>query len=287
LQFETEEDDMSVPDSQHSTRSQPQKGLFRRYQLLWKAAALAIVAVIAKAVVHANGLEILTLNALFSGIVAADVFLMGFLLSGVWTDFKEAEKLPGELAASLHAMADEAVGVGRYGDSFAPDLLPNLFALAAGIQAWFLRRENTPTLMMHLENLNESFAVLHSSRFPINLIVRLKQDQTNVRRLLVRISTIRGTSLVSGGYLIAKVTTALLIVGLILAKLEVFYESIFFVTVITLLVTFMILLIQDLDNPFGYDDPCSTADVPLKPIDDVVDRLRALCDTRTRADVIA
>ena len=59
--------------------------------------ALVVVAVVValKAGAYALGWEVLSLNALLSGLVAADVFLMGFLLGGVIADFKESEKLPG------------------------------------------------------------------------------------------------------------------------------------------------------------------------------------------------
>jgi hypothetical protein len=37
------------------------------------------------------------------------VFIIGFLLSGTAADFKEAERLPGELSASLASIADECL----------------------------------------------------------------------------------------------------------------------------------------------------------------------------------
>ena len=44
-------------------------------------------------------------------------------------------------------------------------------------------------------------------------------------------------------------TTVLLLTGLILSKIEPFYESLFFVGVITFLLRFLGLLIKDLDIP--------------------------------------
>ena len=37
------------------------------------------------------GFEFVELNALFTAFVAANVFLLGFLMAGVLTDFKESE----------------------------------------------------------------------------------------------------------------------------------------------------------------------------------------------------
>ena len=43
---------------------------------------------------HVLGLERISVNQLFSAMVASTVFLLGFLLNGVLTDFKESEKIP-------------------------------------------------------------------------------------------------------------------------------------------------------------------------------------------------
>jgi len=59
--------------------------------------ALVVVAVVValKAGAHALGWEVLSLNALLSGLVAADVFLMGFLLGGVIADLRRARSCLG------------------------------------------------------------------------------------------------------------------------------------------------------------------------------------------------
>jgi len=78
------------------------------------ARVFAVVALIlgAKVITHLLAFEPISLNALFSGIIAANVFLMGFLLSGVLADYKESERLPGELSACLENMAQEVRGIG-------------------------------------------------------------------------------------------------------------------------------------------------------------------------------
>ena len=59
-------------------------------------------------------------------------------------------------------------------------------------------------------------------------------------------------------------------------KIEPIFESLFFVGVITFLMRFLGLLIKDCDNPFGHYDGGSVEDVSLKPIDDVIARLREI-----------
>ena len=44
------------------------------------------------------------MNDLFSILVGSNIFLLSFLLTGVLTDFKEAEKIPSNLATKIHSL---------------------------------------------------------------------------------------------------------------------------------------------------------------------------------------
>ena len=57
-------------------------------RFLLRVGVVTAVVVVAKVGVHALSWEVISLNALFTGIIAANVFLMGFLLSGVLSDYK-------------------------------------------------------------------------------------------------------------------------------------------------------------------------------------------------------
>ena len=65
-----------------------------------------------------------------------------------------------------------------------------------------------------------------------------------------------------------------MIAGLLLIKIEPFYESLFFLGFVIFLILYMILLIKDLDNPFDYSDKGeSPGEVALFPIHEVKTRL--------------
>jgi hypothetical protein len=250
-------------------------GRLARYALALRATAAVTLIVVLKLGAHVMEWEFLTINPLFSGIVAANVFLMGFLLSGVLSDFKESERIPGEIAASLEVFVDEAATIHRKArNAAAADLLDQVKRLAADIHAWFHRRERSVALMERVADLGITLAALEPFTQP-NYIVRLKQEQHALRRLIVRAHTIRDTSFVSSGYMIAELTTALLSVGLVFARIDPFYESLFVVGVIIFMLSYLILLIRDLDNPFGYADKGSSEDVSLRPLEDLLARLAA------------
>ena len=244
-----------------------------RRRLLLRVSAIIALVVGAKLLVHFLGWEIISINPLFSGIVAANVFLMGFLLSGVLSDFKESERLPGELGACLENLAQEVCGIRMARpEANVGSCLVLLSQLSQDILSWFRKKHHTAELLEHVNGLTPLFAMMEQWT-QATLVARLKQEQSNLRRTLIRIHIIRETSFVSSGYLLADLITVLLCVGLILAKIEPFYESLFFVSVISYLMIFLLMLIRDLDNPFGYYDRNSGEDVSLKPLEDASSRL--------------
>jgi hypothetical protein len=190
----------------------------RRYRLLIRASSLVILVVAGKLLVHLLGWEVLSVNPLFSGIVAANVFLMGFLLSGVLSDYKESERLPGELAAALENLAQEVRGIrcARPEAAILP-CLEQLSQLAAGLLGWFHKRQRTHALINQLNDLTPQFALMEQWT-QATLVARLKQEQSNLRRTVIRIHTIRETSFVSSGYLLADMITLLLCGGLIFVR---------------------------------------------------------------------
>jgi hypothetical protein len=194
----------------------------------------------------------------------------------VLADYKESERLPGELAASIETMADEAATLFECKKANAAGgLLRDLLALSLLIKSWLHKREKTSRVMASLGKLNHFYFELEGLT-QANFIARLKQEQHNIRRMLIRIHTIRETSFIPSGYLIAQTTTLLLLAGLVLSKIDPFYESLFFVGIITFLLRFLGLLIRDVDNPFGYYESDSVEDVSLRPIDDVIVRLKEI-----------
>lgn len=248
----------------------------KSYRLAAISTASVVIVVGAKLVVHQFGWERITLNPLFSGLVAANVFLMGFLLSGVLSDYKESEKLPGELAAGLGTIADDFVALAEpKHEAVRREGLAQLLRLATGIHDWLLRRQSTEAILEQVSDLVHLFTRLEPF-IPANYTVRLKQEQNNLRRSLIRIDTIRETSFIPSGYVISEIVTALLTVGLVLIKVDLVYEGLFVVGLITFLFSFLALLIRDLDNPFGYDDQRSAEDVSLSPLLAAIERLKQL-----------
>jgi hypothetical protein len=134
-----------------------------------------------KLVVHRLSWGIIPLNAIFSALIGANVFLIGFLISGVLSDYKESEKLPGETAAIALAMADEIHFIHRKsGDpQFAQDRLAAIRELVVTVRTWLYKEVKTRESMLLVENLSSEFVHLERHTQP-NHIARLKPEQNTL-----------------------------------------------------------------------------------------------------------
>ncbi|MCX5908612.1 MAG: hypothetical protein NTY64_15905, partial [Deltaproteobacteria bacterium] len=80
-----------------------------KYKILLVSLPLALTVVLAKIVINALGWEPFspTMTPIFTASVTGIIFLLGFILAGVMTDYKESEKIPAEMAVSLYAIWQE------------------------------------------------------------------------------------------------------------------------------------------------------------------------------------
>lgn len=252
--------------------------LHPRWALAVKTLPFVFGVVFFKFLAHFYGYEFLSLNSLFTAIISANIFLIGFLISGTLVDYKESEKLPGDLSASLEAMVDEGLIIRKNKNSKeSKEFLQALLDLNDSILQWFYKEERTGVVMKKILSLNDFF-LSFESQTQANFIVRMKQEQNGLRRMINRIHTIRETSFLGTGYAIAEIITGILIFGLVFIKMDPFYESVFFVSFVSFILVYMIYFIKDLDNPFGHHERDNLVEnVSLKPLLDSAERLKEYC----------
>ena len=205
----------------------------RRLRLVLKVALAVLALVLLKLLVHALGFERIGLNPLFSALVAATVFLQGFLLNGVLSDFKESEKLPAQLASVLENLALEIAAVQQHNPRAEVSAeVAAVLRLAYGVHTWLLGGLATTRLTALPREVHGSVVravVLLSSS---TLQGRLMGHMGDVLQMINRIETIRQTHFVPLVYWLASLGTGLLCVGLIITRIAAIHEAVFFLGVI-------------------------------------------------------
>ena len=245
-------------------------------RLVVKVLPFVAVVTVLKLLFHELDLEPLELNALLSGLVGANVFLLGFLLAGTVADYKESERLPGEVAASLETMADECLIIREAkADPAAEAFLLHLLRLTVAIRLWIMSRGRHGEVLDHIRDLNPHLLSFEPLTQP-GYLTRLRGEQHALRRLVIRIHVIQQTSFVTAGYLVADVLGRLVVLALLLTDIGATVEAMFFVATITFLLTYTNRLIRDLDNPFEYPNgKPGSADVSLVALEEFQKRLES------------
>ena len=132
------------------------KFLLKKWHIFVKLIPILAAIFVLKLAFHKFGWEIISLNALFTSLIGASTFLIGFLISGVISDYKEGEKIPGDLSSSLEAIYDEAYTLNKNKKTkLTKDFLNFLFEFARSIKDWFYKKERTTMIMDQLHKMND------------------------------------------------------------------------------------------------------------------------------------
>ena len=151
-----------------------------------------------------------------------------------------------------------------------------LAEISASVRQWLTNDTDLDEVIAEVRHLNPFFMVFAPKIQP-GFTTRLKSEQANIRKLLIRMDTMRRTSYVSAGYLIAEITALMILVLLMITEIGPLAPTILVVGVITVLMTYMLALIRDLDNPFEYRrGRPGAADVDLAVLEQSEARLRSL-----------
>jgi hypothetical protein len=249
---------------------------WQKWSIAIRLMPLIILVTILKFLSHKFGIEIMELNALFTSLVGGTIFLIGFLISGVLSDYKESEKIPSELSASMKTLLDDTYTIYKGKNSEAAyRFIEFQKSFINPLLDWFYRKERTKIILNKISMMNDYFIEFDKEGVQANYIIKMKNEQNIIRKLILRIDTIRATEFVGSAYAIVEAMGFVIVLALIIIKIEPFYASLFFTSLVTFLIAYMFILIKDLDNPFDYaGNGESGTEVSLKPLHDLESELQ-------------
>jgi hypothetical protein len=251
------------------------KKIIQKWVLAIKVMPIVILVASLKFLAHELGFDMMELNALFTSLVAGTIFLIGFLITGVLSDYKESEKLPSELSAAMRTLFDDTYTIYKGKNSetalqfieFQKTFMNSLFD-------WFYKKEKTQSIIHKISLMNDYFVALDNEGVQAGYVIKMKNEQNNIRKMVLRIDTIRDTDFISSAYAILEAMGFLIAFGLIIIKIEPFYASLFFTVLVIFMISYMFFLIKDLDNPFDYSaNGESGTEISLKPFHDFLEEM--------------
>jgi hypothetical protein len=247
----------------HPESSIHKDSFMNKWRLILKAAGYTGVLLIVRLVFDYLNYDVLSLTNLITAFISGAIFTIAIIFAGVLTDFKESEKIPGDLAVSIRIMHSDLTLIHVADKEIIPRMQGKVRGLLAAINTNF--RNNTWDLQamdQAMDPFVEDISRLVDLGVPPQFTAKLKNELGAIDRLSHRIKTISDTSFIPAAYAIAELAAAGVIILLFFVRLDPLYEGIVLFTVLCMLMIALLLLIRDMDNPFEVDSG-SYADVDL------------------------
>jgi hypothetical protein len=224
-----------------------------KWGLIVKAAMLVMPLLVLKLIFHFLNLEVISVGPVITALVAGVFFVIAIILSGVLSDYKESEKIPGDLVASIEALYKDTWLLGN--NEAVDEMLKHVRELTHTITANFQRKGSWKLSEVNavIDQIDEDIRSFAAKEAPTALIIKLRNEVGNIKRLSNRVEVIKEVPFLPAGHAIVEFAAGGALLVLLLLKIEPVYEGLVLAGVIATILTAVILLIKDMDNPFeGY-----------------------------------
>jgi hypothetical protein len=202
-------------------------------------------------------------TAVSSGIIAGGIFVVGLLVAGTLSDYRDAERAPTDIAAGLYSILREAESMHAVWRT--PDLTElrrRLIAVVTTLRA-DIDSGSSRTCQAAIEDLSETFEVLDESDVPANYIVRLRAEQAGLRRSLLRVYHIQREVFLPSAFAMIMTFVSFIMILLLLTNFDGMTESLVAVGFISFFFLGLLLLLNTIATPFKVGVERTDDDVSL------------------------
>lgn len=227
----------------------------KKFRLLLTVMAVVLLLSGGKAMVHELGLEFLTLNPLVTSAIGGAIFLIGFLLSGVLADYKEAERLPADIRVSLEAVNDDVtLFCARNHKVDAAETRGILMRIVTTLRNGLGHDGEDATemapVLKEVDRLSGVIDSLEQAGMAPGTITRIKNAQDSLRRSLFRIYHVQATQFVPSVHILVQTLVGAILFLLLFLTSEGTFQSALFFGFIAYIFVYALYLIEMLEQPF-------------------------------------
>ena len=236
-----------------------------RYKLFFQSGLVGISVLLLMLVATHFNLNVITINTLTGTFFGGVFFTISIVFTGAMTDFKEAEKIPGETEVLLKAMHNDAmlISPNEKESDEAKDIIAHienlLYTINANIRGNHWHKSQ---LDEEINKINKDIVDLWAKGISTGPLMKLRDNMTNIDRLSHRIDYIAYTKGISGAYVICDFSLAAVLIIFVFAKNDWGFGGLLLFALVAFVLTAIVQLIHDIDNPFEYDKN-TVADVDM------------------------
>lgn len=236
---------------------------------------LVITAIVigVKYIFHYFHIEVIVLGSLHSSAISGVIFVIGFLLSSTISDYKEAERIPAEIASTIEDMNEDVTSIHANYPKFNLKEYQGQLHEVARTFTGDLRNSKSNKAKTQLYKLSELHAAMEKNGVPANFIVKLKQQQAALTRHLFRVNYIQRITFIPSATILAWSIVVLTVALLLFTEVEPFFGGVVLTGVITFILVYVLQLIRVIRTPF-HDEGKTRDDVSLFLLERSIDSIR-------------
>ena len=239
------------------------RGSVKNYRLALQTILIVAVLVGLRALLFAVGVEGIQPSALVSSIIGGGVFVMGLVVAGTLSDYRDAERAPTDLAGGLYSILRDTESMSHVWGK--PDMARLRDRLVEVVNA--LRHDidagDTRECQAAIEELSESFLELEESDVPANYVVRLRQEQAGLRKAVLRIYHIQREEFLPSAYAMIVSFVVMIIALLMFTKIEGQIETLVTLAFLSFFFLYLLRLLNVINKPFKVGRERGDDDVSL------------------------
>ena len=256
-----------------------------QYRVALRTAVIVAVLIGVRALMFAAGIDGLPLSPLASAIIAGGVFVMGLVVAGTLSDYKDAERAPSQMASSLHAILRENESIHAvWGCPDLPTLRARLVAVVATLRS-DINQGNTRECLGSIEAISASYLELEDTKVPANYVVRLRQEQAAMRAALLRVYHIQREQFLPSARAMVVSVVALVLVVLMFSDVGGAEASLVTLGFLSFFFLYLLQLINVIEQPFKVGQERTDDDVSLFLLNEFVVQAQAEGEVVTGEEV--
>jgi hypothetical protein len=258
--------------------------------LFFTVAAVVLALGCVKAAVHYHGLEILELNSLLTSGIGGAIFIIGFLLSSILADYKEAERIPADIRTSIEAIDGDLKSFASGNAEFNLEecrgiLLATIDKLRVGL-GHARDHKDIPPVLAEIGRLTPILGRLESMGMTANFVVRLRATQDVLRRSMLRIYQIQRVEFVPSVHVLVQTLVFSIVAMMLFLKTEGDPASAIMFGFISYMFVYVLYLVRLLEQPFAKGHG-SVDDVSFFLLDELEADLRGSLDGKASSTSVS